>query len=631
MATGRLPVCVLLLILSLCVVNIESWLFEQRSRQVVDNIRNYVNKIMYGKDTHVIEETIHSRGKRAPKCALTDIVYQDNCYRLVASVSVDFDDAIAGCAAITTGDFQLASVLTSDELDHLRNNLPDGDFWVGADGRAGSVPGQVQTNWAWVNGDSWPADALTWLWSPGRPEVGSGNDFCGFLKKKNNYNLEDTPCSDERGYICKGENHAVQPPTGPSDFGDCVCSGWGEPHYTTFDGHHFDFQGQCSYTMVIDQSVGGPEFEIEAVNRPTVPGALVTLIDHIIVRVDGHVIELHPGEQVKVDDTLVTLPYFALSPISIILSGKFLYLTYPGKFWVSFWAEIGDVTSSALFGVHDDYQGLTGGLCGSCDSNVNNDLLKPDGQLAATDLEFGDSWKTQTSIDEECPDTEPPIDCEPDEIARISDIGLCGMITDPNGVFAPCHSVDATSVDFYFDACVFDLCFAGDDLLCDALTAYFDFCLMHNIQLQPFRTATFCPLPCPPNSAYNPCMTPCPETCLFAESCAGEPCVEGCECDNGYVLSGNICLLETNCGCFDSDDLYHQPGEEWITADCSELCTCTENDQYSCVAFGCVGIREICDVQDGVRGCYCEEGYERDVNGDCKDAENPVITCNAPN
>ena len=41
------------------------------------------------------------------------------------------------------------------------------------------------------------------------------------------------------------------------------CSAVGDPHYTTFDGQHYNFMGQCSYTLIEHN-----DFIIEAENIP---------------------------------------------------------------------------------------------------------------------------------------------------------------------------------------------------------------------------------------------------------------------------------------------------------------------------------------------------------------------------
>lgn len=72
-----------------------------------------------------------------------------------------------------------------------------------------------------------------------------------------------------------------------------------------------------------------------------------------------------------------------------------------------------------------------------------------------------------------------------------------------------------------------------------------------------FHTA----LPCPPNSHYSDCTPPCPPTCadLFPIFCPLPPnaCVEGCQCNAGFVLSDSKCVSLSNCGCIDSKGEYH--------------------------------------------------------------------------
>lgn len=79
----------------------------------------------------------------------------------------------------------------------------------------------------------------------------------------------------------------------------------------------------------------------------------------------------------------------------------------------------------------------------------------------------------------------------------------------------------------------------------------------------PFESSFFplyLAMSCPGGSIYKSCGTRCASTCLnlsAVDSCSSLP-VEGCFCKEGYVLSGDKCVPESNCGCVDEKNQYHQ-------------------------------------------------------------------------
>lgn len=64
---------------------------------------------------------------------------------------------------------------------------------------------------------------------------------------------------------------------------------------------------------------------------------------------------------------------------------------------------------------------------------------------------------------------------------------------------------------------------------------------------------------CPPNSHYSSCVSVCPPQCAPArgQRDCSQDCVEGCQCDQGYVLNGKNCILPQNCGCY-TDGKYYE-------------------------------------------------------------------------
>uniref|UniRef100_G1N5Z2 VWFD domain-containing protein n=1 Tax=Meleagris gallopavo TaxID=9103 RepID=G1N5Z2_MELGA len=178
------------------------------------------------------------------------------------------------------------------------------------------------------------------------------------------------------------------------------------------------------------------------------------------------------------------------------------------------------------------------------------------------------------------------------------------MLTARPGFFESCHAV--INPQSYFEACSYDLCAMGgvQEVLCGALEAYADACQAAGVTLLPWRNATFCPVACPANSHYNPCTNACPATCtdpLASNNCS-KPCVEGCECNDGFVISGAQCVSMSNCGCLQNDK-YYEKGEAFWQTNCAGQCICAGNGTVLCNSDTCEA-SEVCKVQNGLLGCY---------------------------
>ena len=61
---------------------------------------------------------------------------------------------------------------------------------------------------------------------------------------------------------------------------------------------------------------------------------------------------------------------------------------------------------------------------------------------------------------------------------------------------------------------------------------------------------------CPPNSQYNLCMQECSHDCgdISGTTCVDVfGCLEGCQCDPGFIFQEGECIRQSECGCEDSE------------------------------------------------------------------------------
>ncbi|XP_077980045.1 zonadhesin-like [Glandiceps talaboti] len=557
-------------------------------------------------------------------CDLEDFHYGRDCFKIVNEPVATFEEARILCHNDT---YELASILSDDEYDFLREKLElnkygRNAYWVGANGQEGSEADVVQTNWRWISGDLW-----TWkleqIFAEDTPDNVNGDEFCGVLPKEDDYFLNDETCNAEHSFVCRKVGNPVQTrwDTTPMQWtrtkNFCKCYVFGDPHYRTFDGLNVHFQGTCTYTLLMDWAhVDEPLFIVNAKNTLPYEGATVSVVRFVIIRVYGFRIILRRQGEVAVDDVKITLPYNPHPEVFISQSGQYvrvdcpelgLVVQYDGLYKVK-------VHLARSYGTH------ARGMCGICDGDKHNDYVRPDGSMAENDRDFGDSWASEESCDPGEEVTPYQSMCPNANLSTFKTAVLCGRITDPIGHLAPCHSV--VDPQFFLDSCANDMCNAQDgdekkEVLCDAIASYFEVCREAGVDMVTFRSAFFCPLPCPQHSVYSVCMSPCPPSCLSPGNCGDAQCVEGCECEHDYILIGRQCVPKSQCGCVDSDGNLHKGGHSWVTSDCKQKCRCRGMDDVRCTKLEDCTSNAQCIGQDGEYACKCEDGYSMNDNGKC--------------
>ncbi|XP_038238456.1 IgGFc-binding protein-like [Dermochelys coriacea] len=404
--------------------------------------------------------------------------------------------------------------------------------------------------------------------------------------------------------------HPVVPRTG-------TCHAAGDPHYLTFDGFPFDFQGNCTYVLAKSCVRKGylPSFAIHVKNeRLGRSKAAVTNTVSIIVYRRTFTLVRNRNGVVLVDGISYYLPFQLKNGLvrvyyhgaNVVLHTKFgLHLSFDLNYYLA-------IT------VPKSYHSQTCGLCGNYNGKPHDDLLRPNGHLARDLRDLGVSWRVRVPgavCDHGCASLVCPA-CQESRKASYIHNNYCGIIRAPYGPFSACFSTLNPTV--FFNNCVHDLCKAGGNrrLMCRSIHSYVTACQAAGVKIKPWRTKKFCPMTCPANSHYKLCANPCSSGCKGVANITKCPkiCAEGCQCNKGYFWGGNECVSIRHCHCFHKGR-YYKPGARVLTSQCRQRCRCIPRGGVVCQSFQCPA-GELCELSQGRWGCVRRDGNCTITRGD---------------
>ncbi|XP_039080942.1 mucin-6-like, partial [Hyaena hyaena] len=349
------------------------------------------------------------------------------------------------------------------------------------------------------------------------------------------------------------------------------CSTWGAGHFSTFDGHVYDFPGTCNYVFSATCKDTSPAFSVQLRREPD------GNISRVIVELGASVVTVQKAVISIKDVGVISLPYtrhgLQITPFgqSVQLVAKQLELEL-----VVLWGP----GSHLMVLVEKRHGGRLCGLCGDFNGEQTNEFLSEDGELLEPHMYA--ALQTLDDPNEICTYEAVPGRWDPQAEHAQTCSRLLTLVSPecnvPRETFVLSCQVDMA-------ACVPP---GREDCSCATLSEYSRQCSMAGQAVSNWRGPSRCSVgQCPANQEYRECGEACARTCSHPQHACSSFCTFGCFCPEDTVLDdiskNHTCVPVTQCPCMLGGVVY-APGEV-LTSAC-RTCQCTMG-QWKCTEQPC--------------------------------------------
>ncbi|KAL4622712.1 otogelin [Arapaima gigas] len=259
-----------------------------------------------------------------------------------------------------------------------------------------------------------------------------------------------------------------------------MCTVYGDRHYRTFDGMHFDYVGACKVYLVkssVDLTMSVTAENVDCYDSGVIcrKSLLISIARSLIVFDDD---SGKPNPLSVIDRQQGVLLWQA---------GYFTILHVPKEDITVLW----DRKTTIHIQAGPRWQGKLTGLCGNFDTKTVNEMRTPENMVSATPQEFGNSWTAAECVN--TPDIRHPCSLSPlrEPFAKRQ----CGILL--GELFQACHPV--VDVTWFYGNCLSDTCGCsrgGDcECFCTSVSAYAHRCCQMGVTVD-WRSPAVCLVLC---------------------------------------------------------------------------------------------------------------------------------------